>query len=235
MAVINTRNLDPTGDLPLPDSEGRIILTEKSGVAFGLAAAIFFFGCLGLARAGVLIEFKKRVVGLPQQSIDIMWFTLCLSVLASIFLITLLLFPVRLTIDQDGIALRKLAITSRLLWDDILEIKLVTMAANTNYWTVAMQTFTEIKGRSATLSWDCAFTTNPKILADYLRNRAEEHSGKKIATTLDPSSAIVGLATNIASFKQSFAKVLLGLLIAFGIIFCLLIAAFKIFHPEIQL
>jgi hypothetical protein len=163
---------DPTGAVPMPDSTGRLALTETKGVFIGsvlslvlacgmVTLSVWFFASLLAGRLSPDLYVRLRVVA---------WVAL-IFIPAIPWILLTLLYPTRLVIDASGITYRVAGRARRIAWAEIQGIDVRQVPVDRSG---GRQTATDVRGAAGRkLIWMPVFGVAPVALAQYLSARRD--------------------------------------------------------------
>jgi hypothetical protein len=184
-----TVSIDPTGPVPPPDGQGRLILNEADS-HFALAAfAAFIFSAVSL------VSLLYWVIYLESGHTPDLTNPVCTAILrfgflalpVMPFLFCELLSPPRLSITNAGVILRQRMGSKAIAWDDMVEINLQQSHIRSRHGKTSRTLCRLIGTNGARLTLEPIFGVSPAALANYLQTRGLAQMGATLPITQTPN------------------------------------------------
>lgn len=218
-----SRNMDPTGNTPVPDYNGQVQISESNKRVVVVAFLLFF--CLLLGAVSVSNWLGILPGGTPPIYYPIIQLVCWIGIPALLgvpIFTAMFLFPQKLIIDKDGIVYKKVGTSRKLAWKDVKNIEMNETVA----WTAQFgpsfrsQSVISVTGYNKAISWYPVFDVSPKKLFELL-NHFYAQSDQRFVTYPYDQPVVQSGNSNAALKRLSriFSIILLVLLVLLRMFF----------------
>jgi hypothetical protein len=185
-------NIDPTGPVPPPDDEGRVVLNDTGSKPLVTGAVTFLWSAVALVSLlyWVITLESGRAPLIPNAVGGALLKFGVLALPALPFLFGALLSPPRLTLYAGGVRLRGPAGSTIMFWEELAEINLQERRARDRFGGFILRTDCRLFGGRKKLVIAPIFGVSPVQLAAYLQSRGQELGGGRVTVTQSPRPAL---------------------------------------------
>jgi hypothetical protein len=189
-------NVDPTGPLPPPDGNGRVVLHAIAGNFILTGCATFLLSAASLVSLLYWLNYFEtgHFPALASQDLALTLKFGFLAISGLPFLFAELLSPPCVTITNSGVSLRHRGSTKAVFWTKLTEINLQERTSRNRYGDLTGRTYCRVTGHGERLMLAPVFGVSPAGLAAYLQARAQSQTGGSIAVTQTPRLTMTPLA-----------------------------------------